>query len=203
YTLAALVKRAGGVPRVLPIVRDDRALLRAAIEEARAADLIVSTGGVSVGAHDHVKEVLAELGAELDLWRVAMKPGKPVAIARLDEVPYFGLPGNPVSAVVAFLLFVRPALRTALGCAQPFDLPRARAILDGPLTIKGERRSYLRAHLRFDAAGELRARLMPHQGSHLVTSLLGANGLVIVEPGAHALSAGASVSAHVIGPLLS
>jgi molybdopterin molybdotransferase len=130
-----------------------------------------------------------------------MKPGKPVAIARLGQVPYFGLPGNPVSAVVAFLLFVRPALRTALGCSRPFDLPRARAILDGPLNVKGERRSYLRAHLSFDAAGELHARPMAHQGSHLVTSLLGANGLVVIEPGAHALSAGAQVSAHVIGPL--
>ncbi len=199
YALAALVRAAGGVPCVAPIVRDDPARIRAAIEAARSADLIVSSGGVSVGEHDHVKAVLAELGAELSLWRVNMKPGKPVAIARLGDVPYFGLPGNPVSSMVSFLLFVRPAIRTALGCAQPFDLPRVQVVLDGPVRARGERRSYLRARVQAGADGHLHATVMPHQGSHVLTSMVGANGLVILEPGTHDLAAGAAATALLIG----
>ncbi|HZP66389.1 MAG TPA: gephyrin-like molybdotransferase Glp [Rudaea sp.] len=201
YALEALVREAGGVARVSPIVRDDRALLRAAIEDARAADLIVSTGGVSVGEHDHVKAVLAELGATLDAWRVNMKPGKPVALARLGATPYFGLPGNPVSAMVSFLLFVRPAIRTALGCARPFDLPTVAARLAQPLRTRGDRRSYLRAHLRSDGAGALTVEVAARQGSHVLSSMVGANALVAVEPGAHELAAGVMVRAIVIAAI--
>ena len=117
YALAALVREAGGAPRVSPIVRDDQGHARRRHRQTRGAPIsIVSTGGVSVGEHDHVKAVLDELGAELTAWRVDMKPGKPVALAVLDGTPYYGLPGNPVSSMVAFTLFVRPAIRAALGC---------------------------------------------------------------------------------------
>ena len=145
--------------------------------------------------------MLAELGAELSLWKVNMKPGKPVAIARLGDTPYYGLPGNPVSAMVAFLLFVRPSIRTALGCAQPFDLPRATAILDGPVRAKGNRRSYLRGHATFDATGTLRVAPKPHQGSHILTSMVSANALIVLEPGPHDLSAGSPVTIQLIAPL--
>jgi molybdopterin molybdotransferase len=201
YALAALIAEAGGLARVSPIVRDDPALLRAAIEDARAADLIVSTGGVSVGEHDHVKAVLAELGATLDAWRVDMKPGKPVALARLGATPYFGLPGNPVSAMVSFLLFVRPALRTALGCARPFDLPTVAARLSAPLRSRGDRRSYLRARLHSDDAGALTIEVARRQGSHILSSMVAANALVVVDPGPHELAAGAMVRAIVIGAI--
>ena len=201
YTLAQLIREAGGEPRVASIVRDDPAILRAAINDARSADLIVSSGGVSVGEHDHVKAVLAELGAELSLWRVNMKPGKPVAIARLGATPYYGLPGNPVSSVVSFWLFVRPAIRAALGCRQPFDLPRARALLDAPLRSRGERRSYLRAHLHLDDEGALHVRSMQQQGSHALSSMIGVNGLIVIEPGTHELAAGSTVSTLIVGPL--
>ena len=200
YALAALVREAGGEPRVSPIVRDDRAALAAAIEDARRADLIVSTGGVSVGEHDHVKAVLAELGAELTAWRVDMKPGKPVALAVLGGTPYYGLPGNPVSSMVAFLLFVRPAIRAALGCAEPLDLPRATVRLEIPLAVRGERRQFLRARLRF-VDGRLVAAPMARQGSGVLTSMLGANGLLVVDAGTHQFDAGADASALVIGPL--
>ncbi len=200
YALAALVRQAGGEPRVLPIVRDDPALLAAAIDEARRADLIVSTGGVSVGEHDHVRAVLAQLGAELTAWRVDMKPGKPVALAVLDGTPYYGLPGNPVSSMVAFTLFVRPAIRAALGCAQPFDLPRATVRLDAPLAVRGDRRQLLRARLRF-VDGRLVATPMARQGSGVLSSMLGANGLIVVDAGAHQFDAGADATALVIGPL--
>lgn len=200
YALAALVRECGGEPVVQPIVRDDRAALERAIDEARRADLIVSTGGVSVGEHDHVKEVLAAMGAELTAWRVDMKPGKPVALAVLDSTPYYGLPGNPVSAMVAFTLFVRPALRAALGCSAPLDLERARARLQTPLATRGERRQYLRARLAF-VDGVLTATPMARQGSGVLTSMLGANGLVVAGAGAQSLEAGALVDALIIGPL--
>jgi molybdopterin molybdotransferase len=199
YSLGALVREAGGEPRRLPLVRDDKALLRAAIEDARAADAIVSTGGVSVGEHDHVKAVLDELGAEWSFWRVDMKPGKPVAVARLGDTPYYGLPGNPVSAMVSFLLFVRPSLRAAQGCTVPFDLPLLRATLDAPLKSKGDRRAYLRARVTVAGDGTLHTTPMPRQGSHVLTSMVGANALIVLDAGPHALDAGAQVSLHLIG----
>src|SRR5206468_2987457 len=134
--------------------------------------------------------VLAELGATLDAWRVNMKPGKPVALARLGATPYFGLPGNPVSAMVSFLLFVRPALRAAMGCARPFDLPTVTARLTAPLRSRGERRNYLRARLRADDTGALTVDVAPRQGSHVLSSMVGANALVVLEPGDHDLAAG-------------
>jgi molybdopterin molybdotransferase len=200
YALAALVEEAGGLARISPIVRDDPDELRAAISEACSADLIVSSGGVSVGEHDHVKRVLEELGAELSFWRVNMKPGKPVAVARLGDTPFYGLPGNPVSTMVSFVLFVRPAIRAAMGMPRPFDLPRAAARLSRPLQIKGERRNYLRAACAYDGDGQLRATVMPHQGSHLLTSMLGANGLVVVEPGVHDWPESATVTVQLFRP---
>jgi molybdopterin molybdotransferase len=202
YALQALVEEAGGVARVSPIVPDDPAELRAALKEAQSADLIVTSGGVSVGEHDHVKSVLGELGAELSFWRVDMKPGKPLAVARLGQgmTPFYGLPGNPVSTMVSFLLFVRPAIRAAMGATRPFDLPRATALLSRPLKVKGERRSYLRAACAFDGDGRLRATLMTPQGSHQLTSMLGANGLVVVEPGSHDWPENASVTVQLFRP---
>jgi molybdopterin molybdotransferase len=200
YALAALVREAGGAPRLLPIVRDDPALLRAAIEEARRADLVVSTGGVSVGERDHVKAVLAALGATLSAWRVNMKPGKPVALAQLGATPFYGLPGNPVSAMVAFLLFVRPAIRAALGVTPAIDLARGTALLDAPLKTRSDRRQYLRARVRLDGAA-LRASLSPRQGSGMLTSMVGINALVVLEAGAHDLPAGAAVVVELVGRL--
>ena len=200
YALAALVEEAGGVPRVSPIVRDEPADLRAAMTEASSADLIVTSGGVSVGEHDHVKRVLAELGAELSFWRVDMKPGKPLAVAKLGDTPFYGLPGNPVSTMIGFILFVRPAIRAALGSLRPFDSPRATALLSRPLKIRGERRNYLRAACAYDGDGRLRATVMPLQGSHVLTSMLGANGLVVVEPGDHDWPENASVTVQLFRP---
>jgi molybdopterin molybdotransferase len=185
YTLAALVEEAGATARLQPIVRDDPDELERAMLEAKSADLIVTSGGVSVGEHDHVKGVLDRLGAEWSFWRVNMKPGKPVAVARLGATPFFGLPGNPVSSIVGFLLFVRPAIRAATGASRPFDLPRAAAQLARPLKLRTERRSYLRAACAFDGDGRLRATVLPRQGSHQLSSLLSANGFVVVEPGEH------------------
>jgi molybdopterin molybdotransferase len=109
------------------------------------------------------------------------------------------LPGNPVSTMVSFLLFVRPAIRDALGLS-PFDLPRAQVTVEAPVRARGDRRSYVRARVRFDA-GELLARPMAQQGSHQLTSMLGANGLLVVEPGQADVPAGGRMPALIIGPL--
>jgi molybdopterin molybdotransferase len=199
-SIAALVSAAGGTPRTLPLVPDDPARIGAALLEGARADLVVSTGGVSVGDYDHVKTVLTDLGAKLSAWRVNMKPGKPVALATLAGTPFYGLPGNPVSAMVAFTLFVRPAIRTALGCAEPFDVPLIRARLTAPLTTKSDRRSYLRARLAL-ADGQLTATVMPRQGSGVLTSML-ANGLLVVDAGAKTFATGDEVLALIIGPLV-
>jgi molybdopterin molybdotransferase len=125
-----------------------------------------------------------------------------VVLADLGGRPYFGLPGNPVSSMISFLLFVRPAIRAALGCDPPFDLPTANVVLDEPVRARGDRRAYLRARLRFQD-GQLRARpmAMARQGSSVLSSMLGANGLIVVEPGGADLAAGSKVAALVIGPL--
>jgi molybdopterin molybdotransferase len=200
--LAALVRQHGGVPVVLPTAPDRRDVIRAAFASAASADFILSSGGVSVGDHDYVKEVLAELGARPVFWRVAMKPGKPLYFSVLEGKPCFGLPGNPVSSMVSFLQFVRPAIRRAVGYRDgDLLLPSARALVDGPVRNQDDRRGYLRAALRFDH-GRLRARVMEAQGSHQLTSMLGASGLVVIEPG-EAIEAGGEVTVQVIGPIRS
>jgi molybdopterin molybdotransferase len=200
-TIGALVEEAGGRVRLLPIARDDRGAIAAAFTEARSADLVVTTGGVSVGAHDHVKDVLQTLGATLSAWKVDMKPGKPVALARLGDTPIFGLPGNPVSAMVGFQLFVRPAIRAALGCERPFDLPLVAARLDAPLETRSDRRQYLRARVHVDDAGVLVATVGRRQGSHQLSAAVGANALVVLPAGQHTLATGAPVRALLTGAL--
>src|SRR5436190_3009673 len=115
YSLAALARETGAEPRMMGIVRDTREATIAAIESAVECDFIISSGGVSVGAYDFVKDALDALGAETKFWQIAMKPGKPVVFSRLRGKIYFGLPGNPVSCMVSFLLFIAPALRKAMG----------------------------------------------------------------------------------------
>lgn len=198
--LATLVRQHGGVPVVLPTAPDCMDEIRAAFASAMSADFILSSGGVSVGDHDYVKKVLAELGARTIFWRVAMKPGKPLHFSVLNGKPCFGLPGNPVSSMVSFLQFVRPAIRRAAGYRdEDLLLPTARALVDGPVSNQNDRRSYLRANLRLDGS-RLRARVMGSQGSHQLTSLLGANGLVLIEPG-EAIEAGGEVTVQVIGSI--
>ncbi len=201
HALAALARAAGAEPLVVPLARDREAELRDAIAGALDADLLVSSGGVSVGAYDLVKKVLADLGATTVLWGVAMTPGKPLFFAVLAGKPYFGLPGNPVSSMISFLQFVRPAVRKASGWpAAAWRLAETTAVLATAARNRGERRLYLRARLCC-AGGRLQADPLPAQGSHMLTSMLGANGLVLLEPGQSA-AAGEAVRVQSIGPLL-
>jgi molybdopterin molybdotransferase len=198
YSLAALVRAAGGVPIVQGIARDSESEIRASIESALAADFIISSGGVSVGDYDYVKQVLNSLGAEIKFWRVSMKPGKPIAFGMLRGKPFFGLPGNTVSSMLSFLLFVRPALRKAMGIPPPFTHAEISVLLDSDANSKGDRRTYLRAAIRYQD-GQFYARLAPRQGSGVLSSMLGANGLVIMPEGVTAMRKGEPARALVIG----
>ena len=177
-TLAPLLAGAGAVPRVFPLVRDTLAETRQALELAFAAcNAVVTTGGVSVGEMDFVKTAFEHLGGTLEFWKVAIRPGKPFVFGRLGEKLLFGLPGNPVSAMVTFLMLVRPVLLRWQGAAQ-VELPSHPGLLAQPLANHSDRRHFLR--VRVDAAGAVSSA--GTQASHLLGSMAMANGLLDVPP---------------------
>jgi molybdopterin molybdotransferase len=176
--LAPLLARSGALPRLLPLVADTLEETKRALEQAFAGcDALVTTGGVSVGELDFVKQAFEEIGGSMDFWKVAVKPGKPFAFGQWRQKLLFGLPGNPVSAIVTFLLLVRPALWRWQG-ATNVDPPARFCILADPLANPGDRRHFMR--VRVDAAGN--ARSAGAQASHLLSSLASADGLVDVPP---------------------
>jgi len=181
YSLMAQVIEAGAEPVNLGVVPDQ---LEAITERLRwglgAADVLVTSAGVSVGELDLVREALARSGAELHLWKVSMRPGKPITFGTRGGRPVFGLPGNPVSAMVTFELFVRPALRRMAG-AEVVERPRLRARALEPIANPGSRRGYLRVTLTPDAGG-YGARLTGDQGSAILRSMVLADGLAVVAP---------------------
>src|SRR5581483_579079 len=170
YTLAGLVTEAGGVPINLGIARDRPEELEERFRWGLSADALVSSAGVSVGDRDFVRDVLTRLGAELSFWRVNMRPGKPITFGVLRGRPVFGLPGNPVSAMVTFELFVGPAIRRMAG-ARVLHRPRARARALAAIDNPGSRWGYLRVRLARDREG-LGARPTGEQGSGILTSML-------------------------------
>jgi molybdopterin molybdotransferase len=202
WSLEALVREAGGIARVHSIVRDDRAATVDALRDALADDIVISTGGVSAGAYDFVEDALADLGAETMFSRVAMKPGKPVVFSRLGDRLIFGLPGNPVSCMVAFHLFVAPAMRKACGQREGVMPPVVKATLATRVTSKGDRRTYLRARV-VAADGVLVAHPKAAQGSGVSTSMTGANGLLVMETGRTSAEAGEVLPVVLIGPIAS
>lgn len=197
YTNAALVTRTGGVPIRLGIARDTRADLTDKIRQGleQGADLFLTSGGVSVGDYDVVKDVLGTEG-EMQFWQVNMKPGKPLAFGLLPGgVPLIGLPGNPVSAMVSFEQFARPAILKMLG-HQDLDKPTVRAILDEPLTNSG-RRGFIRVVVARRPDG-YHARTTGEQGSGVLTSMAKANGLAIVHEGILRVDAGTEVVVQML-----
>ncbi|MFQ5897931.1 MAG: gephyrin-like molybdotransferase Glp, partial [Candidatus Methylomirabilia bacterium] len=180
YSLMAQVLEAGGEPIHLGVAADR---LPAIVEHLRwglSADLLISSAGVSVGEFDLVREALTQLGAELHLWQVAMRPGKPITFGSLGPRPVFGLPGNPVSAMVTFELFVRPALRKMAG-HRALHRPTVHAKVLAPIANPGRRRGYLRVVLEQTKDG-YSARLTGDQGSAIVRSMVAADGLAVVPP---------------------
>ncbi len=177
-SLAPLIERAGGVVRTYPIVADALEATRAALERAFGeCDFVVTCGGVSVGEMDFVKAAFAQLGGSVQFWKVAMKPGRPFVFGRRGERFLLGLPGNPVSALVTFLLLARPALLRAQG-AIDVSLPSHPGVLAEPLANPGARRHYFRVTV--DGDGKVRSAGM--QASHSLSSMAAANGLVEVPP---------------------
>jgi len=193
--LRALVGEAGG--RVVPIeaVGDDReATLDTLRRSAELSDLVVSSGGVSVGRYDYVKEAVEELG-HIDLWRVAMQPGKPLVVGAVQAKPFIGLPGNPVSVHVCFEQFVRPAIRKMRGCSALLR-PRIEATLTKTLRKRPGRLQFVRVGLE-QREGEWWARPTGAQGSHIQSSLLEAHGLAIFERDEEVLAEGSEVTVEV------
>ena len=195
--LTALVREAGAIARPLGIVRDTREATIAAFQAAIESDFVISSGGVSVGAFDFVKDALDALGAETKFWRVAMKPGKPVVLSRLRDRVVFGLPGNPVSCFVSFHLFVAPALRKAMGQETQLDAPIVRARLTATVRGAAERRVYARVQVSA-RDGALFATPLTSQSSGALTSMLTANGLAVIAAGGR-IEAGAEVDVVLLG----
>ena len=176
--IAGLLQLAGAVARPYALVADSFAETCRVLEQALSeCDAVISTGGVSVGEHDLVKKAFEQIGGKLEFWRVAIKPGKPFVFGRSGKKVLFGLPGNPVSAFVTFLLLVRPALLRWQG-ANDVDLPSHPARLAEALVNRGDRRHFMR--VRVDSAGEVRSAGV--QASHMLSSMARANGLVDVPP---------------------
>ncbi len=176
--LASLAAEAGAKTRLLPLCADEPSLLASTLDQALAqSDVVITSGGVSVGEYDFVKSAFREIGGELELWKVAMKPGKPFMFGRRGEKMLFGVPGNPVSALVTFLILVRPALLHMQGAKQ-IDLPTTPGTLGQSLTNRGNRRHFVRVNV--DANGIVRSAGI--QASHILSSLINANGLVDIPP---------------------
>jgi molybdopterin molybdotransferase len=200
YSLMAQVREAGADPVNLGVARDRQDEIEARLRWGLGCDLLISSAGVSVGDHDFVKAALAALGAEQHLWLVNMRPGKPITFATLPSplkgtLPVFGLPGNPVSAMVTFELFVRPAIRRMAGHARVMRPTRvARAL--APIANPGRRRGYLRVVLR-EQGGVLGARLTGEQGSGILRSMAEADGLAVLG-GDTMVAAGESVPVIVL-----
>jgi molybdopterin molybdotransferase len=196
YTLTALVRMAGGCPKVLGIARDDPQDLQTRLASAAEADLLITSGGVSVGEHDYMRSVLQDLGTQIRFWRVRMRPGAPVAFGVWDEIPWIGLPGNPVSTMVTFELFVRPAIRVMLGHSRPFrQVVPVR--LTEPISLHGRLQHFLRAVVE-ERDSELTARLTGPQGSGILTSMAKANALLIVPENQQELSADTALTAILL-----
>ena len=192
--IAALIARAGGEALDLGIAADNVAALAAAIRAARdkKADTLVTLGGASVGDHDLVMQALEAEGLKLGFWRIAMRPGKPLMFGRLAQMRVLGLPGNPVSAMICGLIFLKPLISALLGLDAPADGPAA-ALLGGDVPENDRRQDYLRARLERNDRGQLVATPFGVQDSSMLALLAKANCLIVRPPQAPALKAGASV----------
>jgi molybdopterin molybdotransferase len=197
WALVAQSQRAGARVVNRRRVRDDREDTERALAEAlEHADVVCVSGGVSVGPHDHVKPALAALGVEEHFWRVRLKPGKPTWFGERDGTLVFGLPGNPVSAMVTFQLFARPALRALQG-ADP-DATRATAVIDASVPRSRDRDQLVRCRLTTADDG-WHAAPTKEQGSHVLTSMLGAGALALIPEGDGEVAAGERVEIELLG----
>ena len=199
YGIAAFAREAGADVIDLGIVRDNQADLAAALDRAAVnCDVLVTLGGASVGDHDLVRKVFVARGMELDFWKIAMRPGKPLMFGRLDALRILGLPGNPVSALVCGLLFMKPLLQKLGGL--PFSESRQRAILDAAMPANGGREDYIRARAWRDETGILRTKPFDLQDSSMISAFARSEALLVRAPHAAAASAGEEVEILPLKP---
>jgi molybdopterin molybdotransferase len=199
YTIAAEILRYGGVPKILGIGLDSIPLLTEKIGEGLDADMLITSGGVSLGDYDVVKDFLRECG-EIALWTICMKPGKPSAFGLIRKgekrVPLLGLPGNPVSSMVAFEQFARPAILKMMG-KRNLAKPSIQAIIEGDVKNTNGRRIFARVIVT-KRGGQYRARLTGPQGSGILTSMAGANGLAVIPERTEGVKAGDVVQVQML-----
>jgi molybdopterin molybdotransferase len=192
YTLFGLLKRLGCDVMDLGVVRDDPQLLEAAFRQAaQRSDAIITSGGVSVGEADFTKAMMKKLG-DVAFWKIAMRPGRPMAVGRVGPAVLFGLPGNPVAVMVTFLAFVRPALLRLMGASmtQP---PLLKAFSQEPIRKKAGRTEYQRGFVSTGADGRLQVRTTGNQGSGVLSSMVQANGLIVLHHAQGNVAAGEDV----------
>ena len=193
HALAAAVESYGGEPFNLGIAPDERQGLKTMAAGARGADILVTTGGASVGDHDLVQSVLGEIGLELDFWKIAMRPGKPLIFGRIGNTRLLGLPGNPVSALVCALIFLRPAIFRMLGL-EDSGSTMLSAQIDRALSANDERQDYLRATLQRTDNGALAVSPFKRQDSSMLSLLANSEALIVRPPFDPAVSEGDTVS---------
>jgi len=196
YALAAQVKDCGAIPIQLGIARDRKEEIKEKLGQGIRADVLISSAGVSVGDYDFVKDALSELGMDMMFWKVAMKPGKPLVFGTIQRKPVFGLPGNPVSSMVAFEQFVRPSLLKMMGHRQIFR-PIIEAVLRNDIRKEPGRRHYIRALVSFE---ENRYSVTPTgaQGSGILRSMVRANGLIVIPEDREIVRAGENVRVQLL-----
>jgi molybdopterin molybdotransferase len=195
YTLMSLIKASGAIPLYLGIARDTRGDLKDKLAGAGKADLILTSGGVSMGDYDMVREVLGEEGNSLIFWKVEMKPGRPLAFGLLNGIPTLGLPGNPVSTMTSFYQFARPSILKMMGARNIF-LPRVRARLSVPLDHKGDRPYFIRGLLEREGE-DLVVRPTGPQGSGILTSMAKGNCFIVLPLGDRKYSPGDPVDCEI------
>jgi molybdopterin molybdotransferase len=196
----AMAIAAGAIARVAPFARDERALTERALDEAlRGADLLVTIGGVSVGDHDVVRPALEAIGCAIEVYKVAIRPGKPLTIGRRGAAITLGLPGNPASAMVTFALFGVPLLRALQGAARPAPAPLPATLASDVRHAPG-RATFLRATLRAEG-GRLVASPLANQASGAVTTMARADALAVVPAAAERLRAGDAIDVYPLGEL--
>ncbi len=196
YGIAAAVQEAGGIPLLLGIARDTPMALKEKISQGLNADMVVLSGGVSMGDYDFTKAVFRELGAEMNFWKLAIRPGQPLAFGKIQGKLAFGLPGNPVSAMVTFEQLVRPALLKMSGC-RSYGRPVVQAIFQEGFSKRADRRHFLRGILTRED-GVFKVRTTGDQGSGILTSMVKANCLIDVPVEVETLNPGDEVSVQLL-----
>jgi len=196
YSIAAQVIECGCIPLQIGIAKDTREDLVAKFRAAMRADIIISSGGVSVGDYDLVKDIMKEVGNDMQFWQVAMRPGKPLAFGSLECIPIFGLPGNPVSSMVSFEQFVRPSLLKMMGHTALFRKTVKATVREG-ITKKKGTRHFIRARVDYKS-GRYTASTTGEQGSGILKSMVMANGLIILPEDATSVKAGGEVMVQLI-----